>query len=340
MLYEVLRMIVSHWISRLTPSIKGATLALMSLLMVTPLTAQELRSSAPIRIVVPYGPGGPTDVVARLLSVPMQNMLKQPVIVENRAGAGSLIGARVVAGAPADGHTILLGNVSTFAIAPAITKNPGYDPTKAFVPIVQTTDIGMVMVAAPNFPANNLQEFIAYAKANPGKVTYGSAGIGNSAHLLAELLQAKANLNMIHVPYKSGAEMSMAVVSGQVQFAMTDLSASLGQIREGKLKALAMTGVTRSAELTQVPTMIESGYPDIVLRNWTGAAAPAGTPPAIVKKLQSVMNEVIKSPEYQAAIAKMGGEAKPGNPEELGALIASDFKRWGDVAKAAGVVLD
>ncbi|MEY2622671.1 MAG: hypothetical protein RIT26_2491 [Pseudomonadota bacterium] len=303
-------------------------------------SAQELRSNAPIRLIVPYGPGGPTDVVARLLAVPMQNALKLPVLVENRAGAGSLIGARVVASAPPDGHTILLGNVSTFAIAPAITKNPGYDPTKSFTPIVQTTDIGLVMVMAPGFPANNLQEFIAHAKANPGKITYGSAGVGNSAHLLGELLQAKANLNLVHVPYKSGAEMSMAVLSGQVHFAMTDLSASIGQIREGKLKALAVTGVRRSNELPQVPTLMELGYPDIVMRNWTGAAAPAGTPPAIVRQLQNVINEIIKSPEYQAAIVKIGGEAKPGTPEELGALIASDYKRWGEVAKAAGVSLD
>ncbi len=305
-----------------------------------PSAAQELRSNTPIRIVVPYGPGGPTDVVARLLSVPMQNALKQTVIVENRAGAGSLIGARVVASAPPDGHTLLLGNVSTFAIAPAITKNPGYDPTKAFTPIVQTTDIGLVMVMAPSFPANSLQEFIAYAKANPGKITYGSAGVGNSAHLLGELLQAKANLKLVHVPYKSGAEMAMAVLSGQVNFAMTDLSASIGQIREGKLKALAVTGLGRSGELPQVPTLMELGYPDIVMRNWTGLAAPVGTPPAIVRQLQTVVNEIIKSPEYQAAIVKIGGEAKPGTPEELGALIAADYKRWAEVAKAAGVSLD
>ena len=302
--------------------------------------AQDLRPGVAIRIIVPYGPGGPTDVVARLLSVPLQNILKQTVIVENRAGAGSAIGARLVAGAAPDGHTILLGNISTYAIAPAIMKSPGYDPTRSFAPIVQTSDMGAVMVTQPSFPANTIQEFVAYAKANPGKVAYGSAGIGNSAHLLGELLQAKAQLNMVHVPYKSGSEMSMAVLSGQVQFAMTDLSASIGQIREGKLKALAVTGVARSAEFPNLATMVESGYPDIVLRNWTGVAAPAGTHPAIVRKLQSAINEVLKSPEYQATITKIGGEAKPGTGEEFAALIAGDFKRWGEVAKAAGISLD
>jgi tripartite-type tricarboxylate transporter receptor subunit TctC len=305
-----------------------------------PAQAQELRSSVAIRIIVPYGPGGPTDVVARLLSVPLQNILKQTVIVENRAGAGSVIGARMVATAAPDGHTILLGNLSTFAIAPATMKSPGYDPTKSFAPIVQTSDMGAVMVTQPNFPGNNIQEFVTYAKANPGKISYGSAGIGNSAHLLGELLQAKAQLNIVHVPYRSGAEMSMAVLSGQVQFAMTDLSASIAQIREGKLKALAVTGVNRSAEFPNVPTMIESGYPDIVLRNWTGAAAPAGTHPAIVRKLQAAINEVLKSPEYQLSITKIGGEAKPGTSEEFATLIAAEYKKWGEVAKAAGVSLD
>ncbi len=305
-----------------------------------PAHAQELRASAPIRLIVPYGAGGPTDVVARMLVPQLQNILKQVVIVENRAGAGSVIGARVVAGAAPDGHTILIGNISTYAIAPATMKNPGYDPTKSFAPIVQTSDMGAVMVTHPNFPANTIQEFVTYAKANPGKISYGSAGVGNSAHLLGELLKAKAQMDIVHVPYRSGSEMSTAVMSGQVQFAMTDLSASIGQIRDGRLKALAVTGVTRSAEFPNLPTMIESGYPDIVLRNWTGAAAPAGTPAAIVRKLQSAISEAIKSPEFQGSIKRLGGEAKPGTSEEFAALIAADYKKWGEVARAAGVSLD
>lgn len=304
------------------------------------LQAQELKPNVPIRIIVPYGPGGPTDVVARLLTMPMQQGLKHTVIVENRPGAGSMIGARYVAGAAPDGHTLLLGNVSTFAIAPATTKSPGYDPSKSFTPIVQTSDMGAVMVTHPSFPANSVQEFVAYAKANPGKVSYGSAGIGNSAHLLGELLQARAQLDIVHVPYRSGSEMTMAVLSGQVHFAMTDLSASIGQIRDGKLKALAVTGVSRSAEFPTIPTMIELGYPDIVLRNWTGIAAPAGTPKPIITKLQSAINEALKSPEYQAAITKIGGEAKAGTGEEFASLIAADFTKWAEVAKAAKVSLD
>ena len=305
-----------------------------------PAQAQELKANVPVRIIVPYGPGGPTDVVARLLSVHMQGSLKHTVIVENRPGAGSMIGARYVAGAAPDGHTLLLGNVSTFAIAPATTKSPGYDPTKSFAPIVQTSDMAAVMVTQPSFPASTIQEFVAYAKANPGKVSYGSAGIGNSAHLLGELLQARAQLNIVHVPYRSGSEMAMAVMSGQVQFAMTDLSASIGQIREGKLKALAVTGLSRSADFPSVPTMIESGYPDVVLRNWTGIAAPAGTPPAIIQKFQSAINEALSSPDYRGSITRIGGETRAGSADEFSALIAADYKKWAEVAKAAGVSLD
>lgn len=302
--------------------------------------AQELRPNVPIRIIVPYGPGGPTDVVARLLSVHMQGILKHTVIVENRPGAGSMIGARFVANAAPDGHTLLLGNVSTFAIAPATTKSPGYDPTKSFAPIVQTSDMAAVMVTHPGFPANTIQEFVDYAKAHPGKVSYGSAGIGNSAHLLGELLQARAQLNIVHVPYRSGSEMAMAVLSGQVQFAMTDLSASIGQIREGKLKALAVTGLSRSAEFPAVPTMIESGYPDVVLRNWTGIAAPAGTPAVIIQRLVGAINEALASPDYRGSITKIGGETRAGTAQEFSALIAADYRKWAEVAKAAGVSLD
>jgi tripartite-type tricarboxylate transporter receptor subunit TctC len=329
-------MIQANSLRRLSGSLVFGALLTVSALV----NAQELRPNVPIRIIVPYGPGGPTDVVARLLSVPMQGSLKHTVIVENRPGAGSMIGARYVANAAPDGHTLLLGNVSTFAIAPATTKSPGYDPTRSFAPIVQTSDMAAVMVTQPAFPANTVQEFVAYAKAHPGKVSYGSAGIGNSAHLLGELLQARAQLNIVHVPYRSGSEMAMAVMSGQVHFAMNDLSAAIGQIREGKLKALAVTGLSRSADFPSVPTMIESGYPDVVLRNWTGIAAPAGTPPAIIQKFQSAINEALGSADYRGSITKIGGETRAGSAEEFAALIAADYKKWADVAKAAGVSLD
>jgi tripartite-type tricarboxylate transporter receptor subunit TctC len=302
--------------------------------------SQEFPKKSIIKIVVPYAAGGPTDTVARLLIPHMQKALNQTVIIENRTGAGSAIGARAVAGAAPDGYTILIGNVSTFAIVPAIMKNPGYDPTKAFVPIVQTSDIGNVLVVKSSFPANTVQELVTYAKANPGKISYGSAGVGNSAHLMAELLKAKAGIDIVHVPYRGGAELSFAVLSGQVEMAFTDLSASIGLIRKGQLKGLAITSNTRTPEFPDMPTMAEAGFPDIVLRNWTGAVVPAGTPPAIVKTLLSAINEGLASPDVQASLKQIGAETKPGTSEELARTIASDFKKWTGVAKAAGISID
>lgn len=302
--------------------------------------SQEFPKKEIIKIIVPYAAGGPTDTVARLLIPHMEKALKQTVIIENRTGAGSAIGARVVASARPDGYTILIGNVSTFAIAPAVMKHPGYDPTKAFAPIVQTSDIGNVLVVRPDFPANTVRELVAYAKANPGKLSYGSAGVGNSAHLMFELLKSKSGIDVVHVPYRGGGELALAVMSGQVQMAFTDLSASIGFIRSGKLKALAITSNTRTPEFPDLPTMAEAGFPDIVLRNWTAAVAPAGTPPAIIKTLLSAINEGLASPDVQASLKKIGAETKPGTSEELARLIASDFKKWSAVAKAAGISID
>jgi tripartite-type tricarboxylate transporter receptor subunit TctC len=322
---------------RLAVTLLGA--AAIGLGMTASASAQDFPNK-PIKIVVPYGPGGPTDVVARLVAQHMQNSLKVGVIIENRAGAGSVIGARAVASADPDGYTILLGNLSTFAVAPAIMKTPGYDPTKSFAPIVQTSDIGTVVVTQPGFAANTMQEFIAYAKANPGKVSFGSAGVGNSAHLIGELLKAKANIDIVHVPYRSGAEMANAVVAGQVQIAFTDLSAAINLIRGGQLKALAITSKARSPEFPNLPTMIEVGFPDVMLRNWTGAAAPAGTPKPVLDKLLAAINQALGAADLQETLRKIGAEAKPGTSEDFKALIAEEFKKWSEVAKAANISID
>jgi tripartite-type tricarboxylate transporter receptor subunit TctC len=318
----------------------AAALAGAAAFLVGPATAQEFPTKQPIKIVVPYGPGGPTDTVARLIAQHMQVSLKQSVIVENRSGAGSVIGARAVLAAEPDGYTVLLGNLSTFAVAPAIMKKAGYDPTTAFAPIVMTSDIGTVVVTQPDFPVNSVQELVAYAKAHPGKVSFGSAGVGNSAHLIGELLKVKAGIDIVHVPYRSGAEMANAAVSGQVQIAFNDLSASINLIRGGKLKALAITSLKRSPEFPDLPTMIESGFPDIVLRNWTGAAVPAATPKPVVQKLLTAMNEALASPDLQERLKKIGAEAKPGTSEDFKALIAEEYKKWGEVAKAANISID
>ncbi|HMN79654.1 MAG TPA: tripartite tricarboxylate transporter substrate binding protein [Burkholderiaceae bacterium] len=296
-------------------------------------------STGIVKLVVPYAAGGPVDQVARLLAAPLQNVLRQTVIVENKSGAGSALGARSVVAAPPDGRTILIGNVATLAIVPATMKAPGYDPVKSFLPLLQLAEGSGVMVTLPAFPANSVREFVAYAKANPGKLSYASAGVGNSAHLLGELVKSRAGVDVVHVPYRSGAEMSMAVVSGQVQFAFIDISAAMPLIRQGKVKALAVTGISRSPELPDVPTMVESGQRDAVLRNWIGAVVAAGTPPAAARRLESAIDQVIRSAEYQTAVRRMGSEIRPGTREDFAALIAADFEKWRDVAHMAGVSL-
>src|SRR5882757_2631947 len=188
-----------------------------------------------IRIVVPYAPGGTADVVARVLAPRIQLLLKQSVIIENRPGAGSAIGARMVAGAEPDGYTILMGNLATFAVVPAVMKTPGYDPVTSFVPLVQTSVSDTVLVARPDFPANTIKELIDYARANPGKLAFGSAGFGHSSHLIGEMLKSEAAIEMVHVPYRNGPQMSQAIIGGQVQIAFTDLGASMNLIQEKKL---------------------------------------------------------------------------------------------------------
>jgi tripartite-type tricarboxylate transporter receptor subunit TctC len=207
--------------------------------IVGPTTAYcEEFPSRTIKMVVPYAPGGTADVVARVLAQHMQVFLKQPIIIENRPGAGSAIGARMVAAAEPDGYTILMGNLATFAVVPAVMTAPGYDPLISFVPLVQTSVIDTVLVAGPDFPANNIKELIDYAHANPGKLTFGSAGFGHSSHLIAELLKSEAAIEMVHVPFRNGPQMSQAIMGGQVQIAFTDLGASLNLIEEKHLKYL------------------------------------------------------------------------------------------------------
>jgi tripartite-type tricarboxylate transporter receptor subunit TctC len=230
-----------------------------------------------IKLVVPFGPGGPTDVSARIVAQVVQTGLGTSVVIENRPGAGGAIGTRSVANAEPDGATLLIGTSATLGVVPALVKNPGYDPIKSFAPVAKVADSTLVLVVPANFPANSVQEFVAHAKANPGKLSFASAGVGNQTQLLAELFKSKAGLDIVHVPYKSGAEMVTAILSEQVHMAFPE-SILIPLIREGKLKALAVTSAKRHPQLPDVPTMIESGIPDYVMTFWSGVVAPAGMP--------------------------------------------------------------
>ncbi len=272
---------------------------LLSTLLLALVSAHSHAQSYPtktIKLVVPFGPGGPTDVAARVISQVVQSGLGQNVVIENRPGAGGATGTKSVASADPDGYTMLIGTSATLGVVPALVKNPGYDPVKSFAPVAKISDSTTVLVVPPNFPPNSVAELIAYAKANPGKLSYASAGHGNQTQLAAELLLARAGIKAVHVPYKSGAEMVTAVLSEQVQMTFPDISILLGLIQDKKIKALAVTSAARHPQLPDVPTMAESGIADYVTTFWTGVIVPAGTPPDIVNKLNAAINDGLKSP--------------------------------------------
>ena len=262
------------------------------------------------------------------------------VVIENRPGAGGAIGTKSVANADPDGATLLIGTSATLGVVPALVKNPGYDPIKSFAPVAKVADSTLVLVVPANFPANSVQEFVAYAKANPGKLSFASAGVGNQTQLLAELFKSKAGLDIVHVPYKSGAEMVTAILGEQVHMAFPDVSILIPLIREGKLKALAVTSAKRHPQLPDVPTMIESGIPDYVMTFWSGVVAPAGTPKEIVDRLNAAINDGLTSPAVRENLAKVGSEASPGSPQDFADFIAAETKKWSAVARTAGISLE
>jgi tripartite-type tricarboxylate transporter receptor subunit TctC len=290
-----------------------------------------------IKLVVPFGPGGPTDLAARIVAQVVQAGVGQNVVIENRPGAGGATGTKSVAAADPDGYTALLATSATLGVVPALVKNPGYDPIKSFAPIAKISDSTTVLVVPPSFPANSVAELVAYAKANPGKLTYSSAGYGNQTQLAAELLLARAGIKAVHVPYKSGAEMVTAVLSEQVQMSFPDISILLGLIAQKKIKALAVTSAKRQPQLPDVPTIAESGIADYVTTFWTGVVVPAGTPPDIVAKLNLTINDGLKSQQVHDSLAQNGAQPASGSPRDFGNFIADETRKWAAIAKTAGM---
>jgi tripartite-type tricarboxylate transporter receptor subunit TctC len=306
---------------------------------ISPLHAQTYPAK-PIRLVVPFGPGGPTDVAARVVAQVLPSALGQSVVIENRPGAGGALGTKSVATAEPDGYTLVIGTSATLGVVPALMKNPSYDPIRSFAPVAKIADSTIVLVVPAVFPASSVKELIAYGKANPGKLSYASAGVGNQTQLVAELFKAKAGIDALHVPYKSGAEMVTAILSGQVQMTFPDVSILIPLVREGKLKALAVTTAQRHPQLPDVPTMIESGIADFLITFWSGVMAPAGTPADIVAKLNTAISDGLRSPAIRESLAKVGSEAAPGSPQDFADFIAAETKKWSAVAKLSGISLD
>ena len=274
---------------------------------------------------------------ARLASQILTAKFGQPVVVENRPGAGGALGARTVASAPPDGYTLLMGNTSTLAVIPAVSSSAGYDPVKDFVPIIRLTEGFQILVVHPSSPWQTVKDFVADAKANPGKINYAHTGAGGLPHLAGELFALRSGIKLTGVSYRSGGEANTAVLSQNVQATFENIAILRTLIGEGKLRGLGAQNKIRTPLLPNLPTMAEAGVPDAEANTFFGIAAPAGTPASIVAKLNAALNEGLASAEIQKTIANLGSEAKPNSPSEFAAYIAAQNKKWIDVGKAAGV---
>jgi tripartite-type tricarboxylate transporter receptor subunit TctC len=291
--------------------------------------------SRPIKLVVAVIAGGPMDVMGRLVAQQLSATLG-PVFVENRAGAGTTLGAKAVASAEPDGYTLLLGNAATLAIGPTLYKSAGYDPLTSFAPVAFVASVPYVMIVSPGVPARTVGELVAYAKAQPGKLSFG---VPNAAppHMLAAWFRALTGTDIVIVPYKGASAVLTDMLAGQIQAGFETTSVLFGHLQEKKIGALAVATRARLPDLPDVPTMIESGFPDFIASSWTSVMAPAGTPKDIVGKLNASINAGMGSSQMQARLKQLAAEARPGTPEELAAFVAGEIPKWQALAKLTGV---
>jgi tripartite-type tricarboxylate transporter receptor subunit TctC len=293
--------------------------------------------SRPIRLIVPFPPGGSTDILARALSDKLSQGLGQPVVVDNRPGAAGSIGAEAAARAAPDGHTLMMGHLGTLAVNPAIYKNLPYDPVKSFAPVSLMAIVPSVLVVNPSLPVTSAAELIAYAKAHPGKLAYGSAGNGSTSHLTTEYFKLVTGTDILHVPYKGVGPMLTDLVSGQLSMGLNGAPSVMQHVNAGRLRALAVTSLKRLEALPQVPTLDEAGVRGFDASGWYGLVVPAGTPQAIVARLNAEVGRAMQTAELRARLEAEGALAAPGSPEEFAALIRAEIARWDTVLKRAGV---
>lgn len=300
--------------------------------------SQDAYPAHTVKLVVPFPPGGPTDTMGRAAANAMKTVLEQTFVVENKAGAGGNIGTAAVAKAKPDGYTIGLSAISSLAIAPHLYSSMPFDVEKDLKPISLVGTTPCAIVINPSAPFSDLKGLVAYAKANPGKLAFATSGVGTSNHLAAELLQSVAGIEMTHVPYKGSSQIVPDLLSGTILMSVeSSLGSTLQHVRAGKLKALAVTSPERSKALPDVPTMAESGYPGFAVESWFGLVAPAGTPDAIVKKLQESWVQGSKTAETQAAFDNISANLRTTTPQEFGAFIQAEGKRWGELIRKLGI---
>jgi len=325
--------------SRIGTCIITALLALLAAAMSVPVGAQAY-PSRPVKLVVPFPPGGSLDITGRLIAQRLSEMWGQAVVVENKPGAGGNIGADFVAKSPPDGYTILLGALSTHAVNPNLYAKMPYDAVKDFAPITLIAITPNVLVVNAAAPVNNVKEFIAWTKANPGKLAFGSGSNGSAGHLAGELYKVETGTDAVHIPFKGGAPATQALLAGDTQFMFDNLANAMAQVKAGKLKALAVTTAQRSPLVPELPTMAEAGLPGFDISTWYGLFAPAGTPAAIVGKWNADVTKILTTPDVRAKLMADGAEPAPDTPEQFAQMISRELAKYARIIKASGAKVD
>ena len=299
--------------------------------------AQDAFPSKPIRLVVPFTPGGVTDTSARVIAEFLGRRLGQQVVVDNKPGASGNIGTQIVATAPADGHTLLLGFDGTMVINPHVFQKVPFDTVKDFAPVGKIGDAVLILVAHPGLQARTLQEVIALSKSQAGGLSYGTSGIGGTPHIAGELLRQRTGANLQHVPYKGGGQAITDAIGGAIPLVYTAVAGAQGHVKTGKLRAIAVSSAARSSSLPEVPTFTEAGVPDFAVSSWVGLFAPAATPRTVVQKLNAELNAVLADPAARERLAVLGIDPTPGTPEQYVEEVRRDLARYGQVVRAAGI---
>ena len=308
----------------------------LALLVSTSVGAQTANDKA-VRIIVPFSAGGPTDVIARVIAPRLAEALKQTVVVDNRLGATGGIGAELVAKSAPDGQTILLGTSSMMAANPNLSTNLRYDPVKDFVPVSMVATIDNILVVHPSVPVNSVKELIAYAKANPNKLSYASSGIGSTYHLGAELFRSQTGIEWVHVPYKGAAPAAQDLIAGHVQVMFDAYSSAVPNLKAGRVKALGIASLKRDPDLPNVPTIAESGVPGYETVIWLAFFLAKGTPQPIVDRLRTELTKVMQSPDIKERFTLLGMQPVTSTPQELATLLKDELAKWGKVVRDAGI---
>jgi tripartite-type tricarboxylate transporter receptor subunit TctC len=305
-----------------------------------PAFAAEPFPAKPAHLVVPFPPGGPLDSIGRAIAQKLTETWGQSVVVENKPGAGGNIGADYVAKSAPDGYTVVMGALSTHAVNPSLYAKMPYDAQKDFAPITLVAVTPNVLVVNPSLPVHSVRELIDYAKANPGKLSFGSGSNGSAGHLAGELFKVDTGIDMVHVPYKGAAPAMQALLAGDTQLMFDNLASAMAQVKAGKLRALAVTTAQRSKLAPDLPTMAEAGVPGFDISTWFGLLAPAGTPPAVIEKWNVDVTKILSAPEMRERLAAQGAEAAPDSPVEFAQFIARELAKYAPIVKASGAKVD